>query len=64
MWQLPCCCSMAIEGWLDQLEVVYYRKNYRTIRTCSPWLLGSPTTTFMGGTCYKVGFHSFLGCLN
>lgn len=46
--------TVLIEGWLDIKQNQWYRKNYRSVRVCSPgvWTLGY-SSTFNDMTCYK-----------
>ena len=43
-----------IEGWLDVASPhIYYRKNYRAVRVCSPVFAFGLSSTYQGVTCYK-----------
>ena len=46
--------SIMIEGWLDVASPhIYYRKNYRAVRVCSPVFAFGLSSTYQGVTCYK-----------
>ncbi|GAX84170.1 hypothetical protein CEUSTIGMA_g11593.t1 [Chlamydomonas eustigma] len=45
--------TIMIEGWLDVNESTFYRKNYRSVRVCSPVFVFGSSSTYQGMTCYK-----------
>ena len=46
--------TILIEGWLDIRMNNYYRKNYRSVRVCSPGVYAfGYSSTFDSMTCYK-----------
>lgn len=44
---------MLIEGWLDINWSIFHRKNFRTVRVCTPVYVFGFSNTFTGMTCYK-----------